>query len=133
MDHRRRRFLRWVGGGLLVMLLVFFRSAVKGHRLYLKQQQKPLRLPLDLPEGLSFHGKVIVVRDGDEYHVFSARCAHLGCIVDRTDKDTLVCPCHGSRYSLNGRLLQGPATHDLVPLRFRIDSKENSLVIEQPA
>ena len=37
-------------------------------------------------------------------------CPHAGCIVEM-NKETkeFVCPCHGSRFSSNGKLLQGPA------------------------
>jgi glycine/D-amino acid oxidase-like deaminating enzyme/nitrite reductase/ring-hydroxylating ferredoxin subunit len=47
-------------------------------------------------------------------HVLSARCPHLGCLVAWSEADkTWECPCHGSRFAAEGRLLQGPATTDL--------------------
>lgn len=47
-------------------------------------------------------------------HVLSARCPHLGCLVAWSEADkTWECPCHGSRFTAEGRLLQGPATTDL--------------------
>jgi glycine/D-amino acid oxidase-like deaminating enzyme/nitrite reductase/ring-hydroxylating ferredoxin subunit len=47
-------------------------------------------------------------------HVLSARCPHLGCLVawNESDKEW-ECPCHGSRFSAEGQLLQGPATTGL--------------------
>ena len=58
-----------------------------------------------------------VYRDGlGVRHVHSARCPHLGCIVDWNDADrTWECPCHGSRFTAEGELVQGPATQDLEP------------------
>ena len=43
-------------------------------------------------------------------HVLSARCPHLGCLVAWSEADkTWECPCHGSRFTGEGQLLQGPA------------------------
>jgi len=39
-------------------------------------------------------------------------CTHLGCIVSATDKG-YHCPCHGSRFDREGRVLGGPAPRAL--------------------
>jgi Rieske Fe-S protein len=45
----------------------------------------------------------------------SAICTHTGCIVDRVDGGSIICPCHGSRYGLDGSVQQGPAPRPLDP------------------
>jgi Rieske Fe-S protein len=44
---------------------------------------------------------------------FSAVCPHAGCNVSKVENGNIVCPCHGSRFSLEGAVVQGPATDPL--------------------
>lgn len=54
--------------------------------------------------------------DGTEHRV-SARCTHLGCIVNWNNAErSWDCPCHGSRFEPDGTVIQGPAVHPLAPV-----------------
>ena len=59
--------------------------------------------------------KVAAYRDdAGELHAVSAVCTHLGCLVSfNTAEKSWDCPCHGSRFTVDGEVLQGPATDDL--------------------
>ena len=47
-------------------------------------------------------------------HALSARCTHLGCIVHFNDAERAwECPCHGSRFDVDGSVIQGPANKPL--------------------
>jgi Rieske Fe-S protein len=46
---------------------------------------------------------------------FSAVCPHAGCNVSKVENGNIVCPCHGSRFSLEGAVVQGPAKDPLTP------------------
>jgi glycine/D-amino acid oxidase-like deaminating enzyme/nitrite reductase/ring-hydroxylating ferredoxin subunit len=60
-------------------------------------------------------GKAAVYRDSQgALHAHSAVCRHLGCILRWNDfEKTWDCPCHGSRFAVDGTVLQGPAVHRL--------------------
>lgn len=60
-------------------------------------------------------------RDVDgQAHVVCSACSHQGCLLGFNDAErTWECPCHGSRFSVDGDVLQGPAT---TPLERRDDT-----------
>ncbi|MCY0976917.1 FAD-dependent oxidoreductase [Chryseobacterium wangxinyae] len=66
----------------------------------------------------------IIKHDGDtiaayrdqkcELHLLSPVCPHTGCnVVWNPSEVTWDCPCHGSRFDIDGTLLNGPAMSDL--------------------
>ena len=59
--------------------------------------------------------KMAVYRDeAGVVHTLSPVCRHMGCHVAWNSAErTWDCPCHGSRYSGEGRVVQGPAVDDL--------------------
>ncbi|TDC93463.1 FAD-dependent oxidoreductase [Saccharopolyspora aridisoli] len=70
-------------------------------------------------------GTAAVIREGadrtgvyrDEeglLHCVSMRCTHLGCLVRFNSAETTWdCPCHGSRFAVDGTVLEGPAVRPL--------------------
>ncbi|USZ68589.1 FAD-dependent oxidoreductase [Halorussus salilacus] len=61
-------------------------------------------------------GKPLAVSRDDEgeIHAVSAVCTHMKCLVRWNDgEESWDCPCHGSRFSVDGEVLDGPAVEDL--------------------
>lgn len=79
------------------------------------------------PSGLANPLYILVVAPRT-FTVVSPICTHLGCTVDVTG-DRLVCPCHGSTYDWEGRVLRGPAERPLARFATSMEG-ENILVID---
>ncbi|MFN2469773.1 MAG: FAD-dependent oxidoreductase [Gaiellaceae bacterium] len=64
--------------------------------------------------------KTAVYRDdAGDLHAHSPLCRHLYCIVDWNPAErSWDCPCHGSRYTGEGKVIQGPTTRDLKPRKL---------------
>jgi len=52
---------------------------------------------------------------GDRFFTLRTRCSHQGCVVPPFDASVgaSVCPCHGSRYAIDGSVIAGPALRRL--------------------
>lgn len=55
------------------------------------------------------HPAVVIQPSAGQFIALTAVCTHLGCIVKwQKDKEDFLCPCHGGRYSPEGKVLAGP-------------------------
>lgn len=54
----------------------------------------------------------VLATDRGRWVALSPICTHLGCTVE-IQGSRIVCPCHGSTYDREGRVLQGPAERAL--------------------
>lgn len=70
----------------------------------------------------------VLALDGGQFAAVSPVCKHQGCTVDIAP-DRLECPCHGSMYTREGRVLRGPTQAPLD--RFAVEvSREGILTID---
>ena len=78
-------------------------------------------------EGIILNDQQIVVTQptkGD-FKAFSAICTHMNCMVGSISHGTIVCPCHGSQYSIkDGSVLGGPAPKPLPAIAVKVDGTE---------
>jgi cytochrome b6-f complex iron-sulfur subunit len=58
----------------------------------------------------------VLVRSDNTFSALSLVCTHLGCTME-SRPEGFTCPCHGSRFDLQGKLLRGPAAKPLAALR----------------
>ena len=59
-------------------------------------------------------GEVVVTQPAaGDFKGFSSKCTHKGCTVNKVADGTIDCPCHGSKFNLDGSVANGPATQPL--------------------
>jgi len=86
-----------------------------------ENSENTLVVPWNAAQGVHFYDRMIVVNGASGVAVFSSTCPHLGCRINRTEGTELVCPCHGSRFSLQGKVAHGPSMRGLRALPFELD------------
>jgi len=84
-------------------------SLIKG-----KLTPVPNSADLEIGEGKILQGeqdRIGVYKDEEgKLHIVNATCTHLGCqLVWNNVEKTWDCPCHGSRFTIDGENLEGPA------------------------
>jgi glycine/D-amino acid oxidase-like deaminating enzyme/Rieske Fe-S protein len=75
--------------------------------------------------------KLAVYRDEqNRLHVCSAVCTHMKCIVNWNNAEkTWDCPCHGSRFMIDGSVIEGPAIMNLK--RKQVDVHHERLLADE--
>lgn len=80
--------------------------------------------------GVILKDQVLVVTQptAGEFHCFTAICTHQGCTVGTVSDGEIICPCHGSRYSIeDGSVVNGPAPAPLAEEKIVVKGAEISL------
>ena len=68
------------------------------------------------PSYVKINGILHAIYEDEEHkiHKICLLCPHMKChLVFNSYDKTWDCPCHGSRFSLDGKLIKGPATKAL--------------------
>jgi Rieske Fe-S protein len=82
----------------------------------------------EVPEGggviLSDAEVVVTQPTAGDFKAFSAICTHQGCTVGDVAGGVIVCPCHGSQFSVeDGSVTAGPAPSPLPEVAITVDGK----------
>lgn len=135
----RRYFLEAIGGSAVGMVLAGS-AVLTGQFLSPNALREPsLRFKAGPVENfppdtvtLSKEQKVFIVRAKEGYfYAVSAVCTHLGCIAQwKSEEGIVACPCHGSKFDSEGRVLEGPAPRPLQRFAMALD-EQGVLVVDK--
>lgn len=115
----KRKFLLFCAGFALIYPIIRFLG------FSIPRKPKVIELGSSL-QGNGFHigSDFILFDNGKETWALSRRCTHLGCTINYYEKDGILeCPCHQSRFSMEGIVLHGPAKKNLS--RYKVKKLKN--------
>ncbi|MGH7867656.1 MAG: Rieske 2Fe-2S domain-containing protein [Candidatus Dormibacteraceae bacterium] len=81
------------------------------------------------PGDLAFGG--FLIKNGGKLDALAINCSHLGCSValNKAAK-SFDCPCHGSRFHLDGTVLHGPAAYPLSHLTWKQGDSPTAIQVD---
>jgi Rieske Fe-S protein len=72
---------------------------------------------------------VVTQPTAGNFKAFDAICTHQGCLVSKVTNGVIMCPCHGSTYSVvDGSVRTGPATQPLKPAAITVEGTQIRLI-----
>ena len=119
-ELRRREFVRHmvVGWGSLSLIAGISAAGLMRFLLPNVLYEPPsvfrVGFPEAFPEGVTPipERNVFLVRNGGSFHAISSICTHLRCQVGHV-RNGFQCPCHGSRFDIDGHVIRGAAPRPL--------------------
>ena len=133
IDLKRRRIFAvgcfGTGAATAGFLAATFRFLVP-NVLYEPSRRFDIGSPAEFPYGsVTFlpDRRLYVFNSADGFYAVSSECPHLGCNV-RHAASGFECPCHGSKFDENGRVVQGPATRPLAWYTVSLSPRQQLIV-----
>ncbi|NOY93429.1 MAG: Rieske (2Fe-2S) protein [Deltaproteobacteria bacterium] len=131
-ELERRRFLGLLGSGALGLAGIGTMVAGVGYLEPNAPYEQATRFVVGRPEAIVPGGvltlreqRVYVVRGQAGVYALSSVCTHLGCVTRHgLGQSEIVCPCHGSAFDMEGRVLSGPARKRLPRLELTLERGE---------
>jgi len=124
----RLDFIKALGWFAGLPFLVFAGMTVSTHQRF--RDVDEVRIPQNINNGIPFFGQVIIYKANENLKAFSSACPHLGCQIQEIVNSQLVCPCHGSKFTIDGKPISGPAKQALKELEYEIDDETTEIVVK---
>ena len=120
----KRNFLKYVVNSLIyISTISLIYPAIK---FIFYNTKKMIKYKIPLKRITKIHKvtnpALFIVKKDKEIEVFDAHCTHMGCILNFDKrKSQFTCPCHKSKFDINGKRLSGPAKRDLDKITYKIE------------
>jgi cytochrome b6-f complex iron-sulfur subunit len=80
---------------------------------------------------LDVNSGIFLIHAKEGFFALSAVCTHLGCLTAwKPDLGIIACPCHGSKFKMEGQKIEGPAPKPLPWYRMWV-SDEGDLLVDR--
>ena len=96
---------------------------------WLKDHKYPSR---ELVQGLKGDPYYLITNIDNKLDKFAlnAVCTHLGCVVPwNSAENKFMCPCHGSQYNSEGKVVRGPAPRSLA--LAKLEENDNKVILKE--
>jgi cytochrome b6-f complex iron-sulfur subunit len=137
-DPMRRRLFAWGCFGLGSATVGFLAATLRylvPNVLYEPSRRFDIGRPSGFPSGSATFlpdRQLYVFNEAEGFYAISAVCTHLGCTVRRAGTG-FECPCHGSQFDENGRVVHGPAPKSLAWYALSLSPHDRLVVdLDQP-
>jgi cytochrome b6-f complex iron-sulfur subunit len=121
----RRDFLKLTSQGLLAASGLLGLGMLARFLGYQTDPPPPTEFDLGLATGYPVDSRTLIpdvpallIHAEAGFSALSLACTHLGCTLEQK-ADGFACPCHGSRFDADGKILHGPATKELAALHVK--------------
>lgn len=117
----RRSFIKWV------LASAFFIFTLKFLKVTKSETKNGITINLDSLSNNSVYliknRQVAAIKMDNNINVLSIKCTHLGCTLNVAG-DIFKCPCHGSEFRLDGKVIKGPASKNLKEIDFKVEKNK---------